>query len=337
VNHQIALSFEDGVTRFVTSLLDERVADAAYRSGINIPLDCREGACGTCKAFCESGRFLMSDYVDEALTADEAARGFVLTCRMTPLSDCVVQIPATSAVAKASAASTFTANIVSVKNLSPTAFVLTLHGSAIECLKFLPGQYANLCLPGSNETRAYSFSSLVHDGTVSFLIRNVPQGRMSRYLTERARPGDPIRFQAPFGSFYFRQTGRPVVMIAGGTGLAPFLAMLEYIGVNRLAIPVHLVYGVTNEEDLVALDELEVHTRNLAGQLDITVCVANAATPGRNKGFVTDHLVPEMFHGGDVDLYLCGPPPMVAAVEAFLNERRLKPVQMHYEKFLPSK
>lgn len=337
MNHQIALSFEDGVTRFVTSLPEERVADAAYRSGINIPLDCREGACGTCKAICESGQFSMSDYVDEALTANEAASGYVLTCRMTPLSDCVVRIPVTSAVAKAPAASTFTASIVSIQNLSPTAFALTLQGPAIESLEFLPGQYANLCLPGSDETRAYSFSSLVHDGTVNFLIRNVPLGRMSQYLTQQAKPGGQVRLQAPFGSFYYRQTGRAVVMIAGGTGLAPFLSMLEYICASQINVPIHLIYGVTNEEDLVALDELAVHEKQMAGQLEVVICVANAVTPGLNKGYVTDHLTAEMFHGGEVDLYLCGPPPMVTAVESLIETRELTAAQMHYEKFLPSK
>lgn len=49
MTHQIALNFEDGVTRFIEANLGETVADAAYRQGINIPLDCRDGACGACK------------------------------------------------------------------------------------------------------------------------------------------------------------------------------------------------------------------------------------------------------------------------------------------------
>ena len=55
MDHRVALAFEDGVTRFITCRDDQTVADASYRSRINIPLDCRDGACGTCKALCESG------------------------------------------------------------------------------------------------------------------------------------------------------------------------------------------------------------------------------------------------------------------------------------------
>ena len=63
---------------------NEVVADASYRQRINIPLDCRDGACGTCKSFCESRQFDGGDYIDEALTDDEAEQGYVLTCQMVP-------------------------------------------------------------------------------------------------------------------------------------------------------------------------------------------------------------------------------------------------------------
>ena len=66
-------------------------------------------------------------------------------------------------------------------------------------------------------------------GAVSFLIRNVPGGLMSSYLGAQAKPGDEIKLAGPQGSFYLREIRRPVLMLAGGTGLAPFLAMLEKI------------------------------------------------------------------------------------------------------------
>ena len=71
--HRIALNFEDGVTRFIEARPDELVADAAYRAGLNIPLDCRDGACGTCKCHCESGDYSLGSYIDDALTEEEAA------------------------------------------------------------------------------------------------------------------------------------------------------------------------------------------------------------------------------------------------------------------------
>ena len=124
-SHQVALSFEDGVTRFIRCAEDQTVADASYRSRINIPLDCRDGACGTCKAFCESGEYDGGTYIEDALSPAEAADGFVLPCSMKPRSDLVLQIASTSAVAKTRAA-TYTGAITGLDRLSPTTVAFTL-------------------------------------------------------------------------------------------------------------------------------------------------------------------------------------------------------------------
>src|SRR3954468_5160334 len=106
MSYKIALNFEDGVTRFIESNAGETVADAAYRQGINIPLDCRDGACGTCKCFAEAGRYDMGDnFIEDALSDDELAQGYVLTCQMRAASDCIVRVPAGSQVCKTEQAS----------------------------------------------------------------------------------------------------------------------------------------------------------------------------------------------------------------------------------------
>ena len=109
-----------------------------------------------------------------------------------------------------------------VRQLSPSTLSLTLKGAALDKLAFLPGQYVNLQVPGTDQTRAYSFSSLVRNGEVSFLIRNVPGRPMSSYLTGPAQPGDRMTLTGPLGSFYLRDIQRPLLLLAGGTGLAPF-------------------------------------------------------------------------------------------------------------------
>ena len=121
--HQVALAFEDGVTRFISCTEDQTVADASYRARINIPLDCRDGACGTCKAFCESGEFDGGTYIDDALSPDEAKQGYALPCSMKPRSDLVLQIASTSEVAKTQAA-TYVGHLTELNRLSPTTMAL---------------------------------------------------------------------------------------------------------------------------------------------------------------------------------------------------------------------
>lgn len=333
MTYQIALGFEDGVTRFITCGEGETVADAAYRSGINVPLDCRDGACGTCKSHCESGRYEMGDYIEDALTEDEAAEGFVLTCQMRPKSDCVVKIAASSLVCKAPPAR-FGARFARIDQLSPSTISFALRLDEGQALSFLPGQYANLTVPGTGEVRAYSFSSMPRDGEVEFLIRNIPGGLMSTHIAERAKAGDAISFTGPMGSFYLRAVTRPVLMLAGGTGLAPFLAMLDLLARDGLNVPAHLVYGVTSDADLVLVDKLEAFAARLKGFTFATV-VADGASSHPRKGYVTHHLAPEHLNGGDVDTYLCGPPAMVDAVRHHFQAAGVTPAAFHYEKFSP--
>ena len=99
-------------------------------------------------------------------------------------------------------------------------------------LGFLPGQYVNIVVPGTDQTRSYSFSSGPQADEVAFLLRNTPTGALPTYLRERAKVGDRVEFTGPLGSFYLREVKRPLLFLAGGTGLAPFLSMLEKIGAD---------------------------------------------------------------------------------------------------------
>ena len=336
MTYSIALQFEDGVTRFIHCNPGEKVADAAYRQKLNIPLDCRDGACGTCRCHCESGSYDMpeSTYVEDALTPDEAAEGYVLTCQMKPTSDCVVKVPASSAACK-TGVHNFDGAVAAVQRLSDTTFGFAIQLDDPASQSFLPGQYMNVQIPGAELTRAYSFSSPPGAAQAEFVVRNVPGGRMSGWLGEQAKVEERIRISGPYGSFYLRPVQRPVLFLAGGTGLAPFLSMLDVLAKTGSPQPVRMVLGVTNDADLVAMDKLE-QLRAQHGWFEFRTCVAAPESAHERKGYVTQHLESEWLNGGDVDVYLCGPVPMVDAVRHWLDEQGVKPASFHYEKFAPS-
>lgn len=332
MTNRIALNFEDGVTRFIEAMPQELVADAAYRVGLNIPMDCRDGACGTCKCHCESGTYTLGSYIEDAMTEDEAEAGHVLTCQMRATSDCVLSIPAASSVCKVKV-STHQAEMVEVRELSPStiAFSVKVAGD----LPYLPGQYVNVQVPGTTQTRSYSFSSMPRDGVVEFLVRNIPGGLMSTYLSGPARGGDALALTGPIGAFYLREPKRAILMLAGGTGLAPFLAMLEELERTGTSQPIHMVYGVTRDADLVEVPRLEAFAGSIPGFTFATV-VADEASGHERRGYVTQHLSPEALFGGDVDVYLCGPPPMVEAVRSHFEAEGVTPASFHFEKFNPA-
>ena len=335
MSFSVALGFEDGVTRFITCSPSETVADASYKARINIPLDCRDGACGTCKSLCESGDFDGGDYIDDALTADEAASGYCLPCQMTPLSDLVIQIPTTSDVAKTAAAA-HPATVTAVERLAEGAFALTVELDNRDALAFLPGQYVNVSVPGTDQVRSYSFSTGPDATHLSFLIKYAPGGAMSEYLAQRCAVGDRLDLTGPMGSFFLRESSRPLLLLAGGTGLAPVLSILETLAVTGAGDrPVHLVYGTSRDVDVVYTDLLDEYTTRLPG-MTWDLIVSDPDTVHPNSGYVTNLIRPEHLHDGTADIYLCGPPPMVESVRTFLDEEGLEVTHFYYEKFTPA-
>src|ERR1700733_14907013 len=145
----VALNFEDGVTRFIPCGQDETVADASFRAGVNIPMDCRDGACGTCKCHAESGDFDAGTYIEDALTEQEAAQGYALACQMRPHGDLVVSIAASSTACRIKSR-TIPTQLAAVERLSDTSIGFTLEATSE--LAFLPGQYANVTVPGTDQT-----------------------------------------------------------------------------------------------------------------------------------------------------------------------------------------
>lgn len=330
MTHAIALNFEDGVTRLIEARTGETVADAAYRLGINIPLDCRDGACGTCKCRIASGSYDGGDYIEDALSHEEAAEGYALACQARPTSDLAVEVAAASTACKTRPQSV-TLPLSAVSRLSASTIAFELEGT----FGFLPGQYANLTVPGTRETRAYSFSSAPGAERLSFLIRDIPGGLMSGFL-RNAQAGVHLELTGPCGSFYLRDVRRPLLFLAGGTGLAPFLSMLRHLKAKgTTGQPVHLVYGVTRDADLVETATLEKLAAEIPG-FTFTTVVADTASAHPRTGYVTDHLPAAALNDGDVDIYLCGPPPMVDAVRSWLHARKVTPASFHTEKFAVS-
>lgn len=333
MSYTIALNFEDGVTRFIQCNAGEKVLDAAYRQKVNLPMDCSDGVCGTCKCHCAGGEYsLGEDYLEEALDEEEAREGQVLTCQMIPHSDCVLDVPTAAAACK-TGITAFDATVKRVTALSESAIELVVQTT--ELLHFLPGQYINVQVPGTPHQRAYSFSSQPGGNEGSFLIRNVPGGLMSHWLSHQAAAGMPLSLTGPMGSFYLRGGERPLLMLAGGTGLAPMLAMLRTLARQQSARQITLLYGVNRDEDLVLVDVLN----DLAARLpdfNWLPVVADSASSCAQKGYVTEHFTSTMLNEGEVDIYLCGPPPMVNGVASTLQSLGIQPAGFWYEKFIAS-
>ncbi|MDN5940217.1 MAG: FAD-binding oxidoreductase, partial [Salinisphaera sp.] len=219
MTHNVTVRYSNGVSRQMPVFAGQTLLDAAEAQGVPIVNECRSGICGTCVGTCVRGNYDLGR--TEGLSADERGRKKILTCQTLVKSDCVVDLEYPD---DANAASLIVgeARITQVEIVSKTTAILRVDAAGLgRKLAFRPGQYAELQVPGTDAWRSYSYAHLPNEGNqLEFIIRLLPGGQMSDYLRERARPSDVIRIRGSKGVFYLRESARPVLLIAGGTGLS---------------------------------------------------------------------------------------------------------------------
>lgn len=336
--HKVAFSFADGKTFFFPVEQSEILIDAALRNGIKIPLDCREGVCATCQGRCESGSYTQEYVDDEALSAQDLAQGKVLTCQTRVQSDATFYFDFDSSLCNHTQAAPVIGVVTQVQEVSPTTAILHLDASQAGApLDFLPGQYARLSVPGTTCTRAYSFANRPNaNNQLQFLIRLLPDGVMSNYIRSGCRVGDQISIEAPLGTFYLRQSTRPLIFVAGGTGLSAFLGMLDQLCETGCTQPVSLYYGVRSATDLCELERIGEYQKRLPAFQFIPVVSGDDAAWDGKRGYVTEHFDAALLNETPADIYVCGPPPMVELIKTWLAEQVSQTGQLYYEKFTDS-
>lgn len=304
----ITLIFGDGVTRTIDVAPGASILEAARASGYKLMVDCCEGTCGTCEAELLTGDVVLDAYDEMTLAAEHRAAGVILPCVSRAQEPATILFPYDYAEVADEDEQPVTGRVNAVTLVA--AETVRLEVMLDEPLTFLPGQYVNLGPVGNDYTRCYSMANAPGERRLLFYLRVLPQGRLSRWASEQARPGDELELSAPKGSFFLRVEPRRRIFVAGGTGLAPFLSMLGALAQKPEAEPAHteILVGARSGEHLFALEELKA----LAVQVpSVRVHVAvEKGAEGYLTGRPTD-LLPDLDINADTRVYLCGPPPMV--------------------------
>lgn len=331
-----------GKTIMVKGGNSENLLKVALENGIAWPYNCRVGSCGSCKCRLTKGKIKELNDFSYVLSGDELEAGYILACQTALKGDIEVEVAleeSDSPVMRAELRKV-AGRIARVEAL--THDILDI-GIELETGlgDYLPGQYADIVIPGViDQPRSYSFANSPHhegDRNVSFFIRRVPNGRLTEWLHSGSRLGSSVVLEGPHGAFYLREPKGPLLLVAGGSGLAPIRALLQQIVAEGHDADVTLIFGAREQRDLYCLQEIEQIAGKMKGELRF-VPVLSHERAGNGwmgaTGMCPDAIAPEMLDAGSSHAYLCGPPAMVDAAVKRLKEVGLEEKQIFFDKFL---
>ena len=299
----------------------QTILDAALHGGINLPYGCRNGACGDCKGRIVSGQVDYGEYEPQALPDSERREGYALFCQARPLSDLVLEArelddPRGMEVRR------LPARVHDARHLTHDIMEVRLRLPSAERLQYLAGQYVEVILKDGRR-RAFSIANTpLHDELLTLHVRYVPGGEFTEHIFRDLKPKEIWNIEGPLGSFYLRDSERPALLIAGGTGLGPIKAILETAFEEEVDRDFHLFFGVRTARDLYLTETLDRWQEEHPG-FRWTPALSQPGEDGAAWSGESGHLhevIPRYYadlsgHEG----YLAGPPPMVEATTEHLR------------------
>ena len=318
---------------------EQTILRAAFEQGVMLMHGCKEGQCSSCKSFILDGDDIELDrYSTFALPDFEREEGYTLLCRAHAYEDVTIELlhydedmirsglPIQEGVAE----------VVSKDPVTHDMRHLVLRLIEPGEVKFFPGQYVDIAVPGTEETRSFSMANTnSRDGRLEFVIKVYPDGLFSHFLDTTLQVGDRLELTGPYGVFTLREGDDDLVFIGGGAGMAPILSLLRSMADRGLTRKATYYYGARGRRDLCFEDELRALEDKLPGFRYIPALSEPAPDDDWDgeTGLITDIVKRHADGLAGVHAYVCGPPPMVEAALPLLAALGVEEKRIYYDKF----
>lgn len=321
MSHQVTI--QPSGHEFTVNAGDTLLA-AALNAGFSLPYGCRNGACGACKGKVLAGEVDFGSYQDTALTPEDKAKGMALFCCATAKSDLSIEVKEVGA-AKDVPIKTLPCRVERMEKLADDVMAVFLKLPANERLQFLPGQYLDFLLK-DGQRRSFSLAnSPEEDGLLELHIRHVPGGNFTDHVFNAMKAKDIMRINGPHGGFFLRESDKPVIFVAGGTGFAPIKSMLAHAFHHEIDRQFVLYWGARGLRDIYQPD-LPARWQQQHAHFDFIPVLSQPLPednwPGR-AGFVHEAVLADFADLSGYEVYACGAPPMVQAARRDFMARGL--------------
>ena len=295
----------------------ETVLEASLRHDLLVPYGCRTGGCGACRAKITAGTVDHGKASETTLTPADREAGFALLCCAVPQTDVVVEVKdvrrATDIPVK-----TLPSRIEGLEKPAADVAVLTLRLPATEMFQFHAGQYVDILLK-DGKRRSFSIANPPHDAaTIELHVRHVLGGLFTDQVFSTMKVRDILRFNGPHGSFYLRESDKPMILLAGGTGFAPIKSIVLETLHLELQRPMHIYWGARDRAGLYQYEVAEAWAAQYPHIQFIPVLSEPELTPGWSgrTGLVHEAVLADFPDISGHEVYACGAPGMIAAARA---------------------
>lgn len=322
---------------------DQTILRAAAEQGIMLMHGCKEGQCASCKSFLLDGDDVEHDrYSTFALPDYEKEEGYTLLCRAHAYEDVTIELLNydEDMIRSGLPIQQATAEVVSKDPVTHDMRHLVLRLIEPGEVKFFPGQYMDITVPGTDQVRSFSMANTSsRDGLLEFVIKVYAGGLFSQFLDSELQAGDRLELTGPFGVFTLRDSDADLVFVGGGAGMAPILSLLRSMadrGIHRKAT---FFYGARTQGDLCFAEELAAIAERLPNFTyipalsDVSPDGGEAGTWTGETGLITDVVKRLRGNLAGAHAYVCGPPPMVEAAIPLLATLGVEDKRVYYDKF----
>jgi p-cymene methyl-monooxygenase electron transfer component len=308
--------------------------EQALAAGIPMPHNCKVGTCGSCKCRLVEGRISeLIDFALSPLTGEELRAGYILACQSAVRSDLVVEVE----LAADAHFEVHSGKITRQERMTHDVMAVEI---ALESpITYTSGQYAHLGIAGIDVARSFSFArrgDANGNDFVEFLIRRAPGGEFTEALFAKDFTSTRATVEGPLGRFALAGGQRPMLCIAGGTGISPILSILEetlHRGEQREVV---LVPAVRTQADLLAMDRIAALAENWPAKWQ-TIPILSLEPDGSDWTGERGHAaegVSRLTFNDQSDVYLCGPPVMVDSCVTVLAARGVGASSIYADRFL---
>ncbi len=314
---------------------NETILDSILREGYAVPYSCRNGTCAACKSKLIDGSVTHDNYDTAALSDQELADGSVLLCRAQPTQDCVIEADEIAILTSLNI-DRLPCRVISLEQLAHDVMQVKLQLPRQTIFNYIPGQYIDILLRDGTR-RGFSIAAAGGQEQLELHVRHVPDGRFTTQVFRSMKIRDVLRFEGPLGTFFLRKdSDRPIILIAGGTGFAPVKAILEDAFSGDFDRCAHLFWGVRTERDLYMRDLVDSWCERSGKSFQFTPVYShqNADDISHGEvGWVHDCVLRHYPDLSEFEVYASGPPPMIDAVRVSFTQRGLPPERLFYDSF----